>query len=145
MVQTGIPRPAEPTNPAEPDAVDAQQFVYNPPDRFPTVVAGVVDRIWRSRKPAYEAFIHDHRALVLESDRWAPRRIGIRTWTTPGKYADENLLWWLTGDGWVGTETVGEAPYPGIAYVRERMARDYTLAFLSSLAELPPYPVWKSS
>jgi hypothetical protein len=146
VARTNLPRPPETQAPIEPsDAVQEEHFVFNPPDRFPTVIAGVVDRIYRSRKPAYEAFITDHRSLVIETDRWAPRRIGTRTWSSPGKHADETLFWWLTGDGWVGTEMPEDVPDFGIAYVRERMVRPHTLTFLASLAELPPYPIWKSS
>ncbi len=145
VARTGIPRPPEPVELIEPDQVQPPSFEFDPVDRFPTVVFGVIDRIYRSRKPAYEAFVDAHRALVVQTDRWAPRRIGLRTWSTPGKNADPALLWWLTGSGWIGTETLEEAPVPGIAYVRERMVRPHTLAFLSSLTDLPPYPVWKSS
>lgn len=145
VVRSDIPRPPEPGVSVHPDGMDPEPFVFNPPDRFPIVIGGAVDRIHRSRQPAYETFIHDHRVTVVESERWAPRRIGVETWTTPGRRADPSLLWWVTGDGWVGTETIEDAPDPGIAYVRERMVRDYTLNFLASLAELPPYPVWKSS
>jgi hypothetical protein len=139
-----IPEPERSALAFEPDAMEPVEVVSNPADRFPTVVTGVVDRIWRSRKPAYDAFIHNHRALVLTTERWAPSRIGARTWSTPGKHAEGGPLWWLTGDGWVGGASLDDAPDPGIAYVRERAARDYTLTFLGSLAELPPYPIWKS-
>jgi hypothetical protein len=145
VARTALPRPPEPTEPIEPDATQPAEFVFDPVDRFPTVIAGVVDRIHRSRKPAFEAFIEGQRSLVIETDRWAPRRIGTRTWSTPGRYADDSLVWWLTGDGWIGTETTDVVPDFGIAYVRERMVRPHTLTFLADLAELPPYPVWKSS
>ncbi len=145
VARADIPVPEAPPAAFQPDATEPMATESNPADQFPTMVTGVVDRIRRKYEPAYESFIHDHRAIVMTTERWAPYRIGTRTWSTPGKYADPDLLWWLTGDGWVGTETMEEAPYPGIAYVRERMARDHTLTFLGSLAELPPYPIWKSS
>ena len=115
----------------------------NMPDRFPTLIAGRVDRISKRHIDGYEAFIADHRAIVLTAQQWAPRRIGIRSWSTPGKYADRDLLWWATGDGWVGTASIEEAPTPGVAYVRERGADTHTLTYLGQLAEMDPYPLWR--
>ena len=54
-------------------------------------------------------------------------------------------MWWQTWDGWVPTPSDGTAPDPGMAYVTERRAVTHTLTYLGSLAELPPYPVWRSS
>ena len=127
----------------EPDATGPEPFIANPTDRFVTIVSGVVDRIYRSRKPFYEGFSYDHNVVVLTTDKWAPRGVGPRITRTPGRYADRSLLWWQTADGWVGTETVDEAPHPGIAYVTERRVEAGTIGFLGSLAELAPYPVWR--
>lgn len=145
VARSGIPRPPATDVQVVPAALEAAPAAPNPRDRFTTIVAGVVDRIWKSRKPAYEEFVADHRSVVLETERWAPYRIGTRTWSTPGKHADTDLLWWLTGDGWVGTEHFDDAPYPGMAYVREKSAQPQTLTYLASLTELHPFPVWKAS
>ena len=113
------------------------------PDSFATIIAGRVDRIWRSRQDEYREFIESHRSLVLVDDGWAIRYIGQKSWNSPGKYADAGLLWWNTGDGWVGTETLEDVPNQGFAYLTERRATPWTLAFLGSLAEAPPMPVWR--
>jgi murein DD-endopeptidase MepM/ murein hydrolase activator NlpD len=139
-----ITEPAPPQAPLPHDAVAPSDELYVA-DRFMTIVTGVVDKIWRSRQEAYQQFITDHRSIVLTTDRWAPRRIGTGSWTYPGKYADADAVWWLTGDGWISTAPGDAAPTPGSAYVTERLAQPQTLAFLGSLAELPPMPVWKSS
>jgi murein DD-endopeptidase MepM/ murein hydrolase activator NlpD len=126
------------------DAVVATSERYVP-DRFNTIIVGVVDKIRRSRQEAYDAFIVGHRSIVLTTERWAPRRVGLGSWTWPGKYADEKSLWWPSGDGWVATPMTDDAPDPGIAYVTEKLAQPQTLNFLGSLTELPPMPVWRSS
>ena len=128
----------------EPDSPEAARIDENIPDRFVTLIAGRTDRIYRSYRDEYEDFVAAHRSLVIEDDRYAPRYVGTKTWNSPGRYADRTLLWWLTGDGWVGTESLDEAPSPGFAYVTERRALPWTLAHLGSVAELPPMPIWKS-
>ncbi len=126
-----------------PDAEKPPTIKPNTPDRFPTIISGRVDRIWRSHQDEYADFIENHRSLVLADDGWANRFLGQRSWSSPGKYADGSLLWWSTGDGWIGTETLEDAPDPGFAYLTERRATPWTLAFLGSLTEAPPMPVWK--
>jgi hypothetical protein len=115
----------------------------NTPDRFATIIAGRVDKIWRSRQDEYTAFTEDHRSLVLTDSQWANRSLGEKSWDSPGRHADRKLLWWPTGDGWVGTRTLVNAPEQGYAYLTERRATPWNLAFLGSLAELPPMPLWK--
>jgi hypothetical protein len=115
----------------------------NTPDRFATIIAGRVDKIWRSRQDEYAAFTEAHRSLVLTDSRWAIRSLGEKSWNSPGRHADRKLLWWHTGDGWVGTRTVLNPPAPGFAYLTERRATPWNLAFLGSLTELPPMPLWK--
>lgn len=130
------PRVLEPVDIASP-VVDVDI-----PDRFATLISGRVDRIWRSRQAAYESFILEHKALVLTDGKWAKTQLGQKSWNSPGKYADPDLLWWNTGDGWVGTESIDEAPPQGYAYLTERRATPWTLAFLGSIAEAQPMPVW---
>jgi hypothetical protein len=139
-----IPDPHAPVLAVTPDADVPVPFEYNPPDRFTTIIAGVVDRIHRSRVETFEAYAFDHLSIVLTSETWAPHGIGEPSRSWPGKGADQTLLWWHTGTGWVGTSTIDEAPHPGFAYVTEKLAQPQTLNFLSSLAELPPHPVWLS-
>ena len=127
----------------EPDAVEPEPYVANPEDRFVTVVTGVVDRIYRSRKPHYEQFSYDHNVVVLTTEKWAPRGVGTPISRKLSRYADRSLFWWPTADGWVGTETFDEPPDPGIAYVTERRIDAGTVGFLGSLAELEPYPIWR--
>ena len=138
-----IPDPDGATPQVEP-ADAATPKVITPVDRFTTLLVGVVEKIWRSRRPAYDEFIVDHRSVVLTTERWAPTRIGVRSWSSPGKHADPDLLWWPTGDGWIGTTTMDEAPAPGFPYVTARRFGPATLTFLGNLAETPPSPIWRS-
>ncbi|MEZ5175665.1 MAG: M23 family metallopeptidase [Acidimicrobiia bacterium] len=126
------------------DEYGLKPLASSEPDRFSTIIAGRIDKIWRSRTEAFEAFATDHRSVVLVADRWARRNLGLRSGASPGRYADRDLLWWATGDGWIGTETALVAPDRGHAYVTERMATPWTLAFLGSLAEAEPVPRWKA-
>jgi hypothetical protein len=115
----------------------------NTSDRFATIIAGRVDKIWRSHQDEYATFTEDHRSLVLTDSQWANQSLGEKSWNSPGRHADRNLLWWHTGDGWVGTPTLVSAPEQGYAYLTERRTTPWNLAFLGSLAELPPMPFWK--
>lgn len=115
----------------------------SPPDRFATIISGRVDKIWRSRQEAYAAFIDSHRSLVLTDSQYANRSLGAQSWDSPSRNADRNLLWWQTGDGWVGTRSLSTSPDQGFAYLTERRATPWNFTFLSSLAEIPPMPVWK--
>jgi len=146
IVETAaLPAPPETRTIQSPDGLVPPVVEPNTTDRFPTIIAGAVDRIWRSRKDEYATFTKEHRSLVLVSSRWANRNLGQKSWNSPGKSADRNLLWWTTGDGWIGTESLQDVPSPGFAYVTERRATPWTLAFLGSLAEAPPLPVWKEN
>lgn len=127
-----------------PDATQAPVMESNPVDQFATIIAGNTDDIWNSRQAAFHDYTNAHQSLVLDSTSRGTRYVGHRSTASPGKYADRSLVWWATGDGWVGTEPGAEPPDRGYAYVTERLATPWTLAFLGSLAETPPMPVWKS-
>ena len=81
----------------------------------------------------------------MQAERYAPKSIGARSWSFPGKDASETVLWWPTGDGWKATTSIDDVPEPGFAYLTERRALPWALAFLADLAELPAMPVWRSS
>jgi murein DD-endopeptidase MepM/ murein hydrolase activator NlpD len=139
-----LPKPLASTIQLPADAQPPPEVEMNMPDRFSTLIAGRVDRIPRKHRDAYEAFIERHRAIVFTAERWAPHRIGVRSWSSPGKHADRDLLWWRTGDGWVGTASIDEIPSQGVAYVRDRDADTHTLTYLGQLAEMEPYPLWRA-
>lgn len=144
VVETSpFPSPREPVPGPMPDAPLVFDTEPNPTDRFSTIIAGAVDRVWRSRADELESFSRNHRSVVLAQERRANRYLGQPSRSSPGKYADRNLLWWATGDGWIGTQSLEDAPSPGFAYVTERLATPWTLAFLGSLADSPPMPLWK--
>ena len=138
-----LPSPPVDTTQLPADAQPPPDTEMNTPDRFPTVIAGRVDRISRKHLDAYETFISEHRSVVLVADRWAPNRVGVRSWSSPGRYADRDLLWWHTGGGWIGTASIDDIPSQGVAYVRERDADKHTLTYLGQLAEMEPYPLWR--
>jgi hypothetical protein len=144
MVETAA-LPTDTAAPIEGLHAGMQQPMVEPntPDRFVTIIAGRVDKIWRSRQDEYATFIEDHRSLVLTDTRWANRSLGEKSWNSPGRHEDRNLLWWHSGDGWIGTRTNLNPPAPGYAYLTERRATPWNLAFLGSLTELPPMPLWK--
>jgi murein DD-endopeptidase MepM/ murein hydrolase activator NlpD len=145
IVESGpVPMTEIPAN-LQPDGLASVPYDNNTPDAFVTVVSGVVDRIWRSRVDEYQDFASDHRTIVLSSDIWAKRGIGEKSWNSPGKYAEEEAVWWLTGDGWVSQPPADPAPQRGVAYLTEKRAVPWTLSYLGFLAEMPPMPVWKSS
>ncbi|MCZ7533630.1 MAG: M23 family metallopeptidase [Acidimicrobiia bacterium] len=116
----------------------------SPVDSFATIVAGRIDKIWRSRTEAFETFAAEHRSLVLVSDSYGSRNLGSRSGTSPSSAADRNLYWWATGDGWIGTDSMFKVPDRGYAYLTERRATPWTLTFLGSLTEADPMPIWRT-
>ncbi len=100
MVETAaLPVTPSPTVRAVPDATEAPTFEPNTPDRFATIISGRVDRIWRSRQDEYLDFISSHRSLVLTDAHWASTNLGEKSWTSPGKHADAELLWCTPAPG----------------------------------------------
>ncbi len=116
----------------------------SPVDSFATIVAGRIDKIWRSRTKAFEAFAAEHRSVVLVSDTYGSRYLGASSGSSPTSHADQNLYWWVTGDGWIGTDSMFKVPDRGYAYLTERRATPWTLAFLGSLTEADPMPIWRT-
>ncbi len=127
-----------------PDAEPMNPPKTNPKDRFSTIISGTIDRMYRSYKPTYEQFVEEHRSIVLASDTRARTSLGERSRKRPDKYVDRTLLWWNTGDGWIGTDSIDDVPPFGYAYVTERRATPWTLTFLGSLSEVPAMPLWKA-
>ncbi|MDA2978156.1 MAG: M23 family metallopeptidase [Actinomycetota bacterium] len=146
LVETqSIPKLETQRVPSVPEALEEWEAREpNPTDVFATVIAGRIDKIWRSRVEPFEEFSAEHRSLVLVSESYGARYLGLRSTASPGRHADRDLLWWATGDGWIGTATIEEVPNRGYAYVTERLATPWTLAFLGSLAETPQVPRWKA-
>jgi len=127
-----------------PDSNEAPKLQTNIPDQFSTIIAGVTDRIYKSRQLPFRKYAADHRVLVIESETWAPRNIGHRSWGSPGRWADRSKVWWGTGAGWIGTDPGAEAPEFGYAYLSEQRVNNSTLTFLGSLAETGQFPIWRS-
>ncbi len=127
----------------EPDTGEAENL-FGAPDRFTTLIAGRTDRISRRYQAFFEQFALEHKVIVMQSDRYAPKSIGEPSWSFPGADADDTVFWWPTGDGWTATDSPDDVPYTGFAYLTERRALPWTLTFLADLAELPAMPVWRS-
>jgi hypothetical protein len=139
---TAFPAPPDRPVPIVPDATAIATAEHDPPDRFVTIIAGALDRMWRKNAAAYEEFTAEHLALTFRNDVWAQTRLGNAANSKPSRYEDKGLLWWNTGDGWIGTAAGQDAPEPGFAYVTEQRVRPWTIAYLTSLSSLPPTPVW---
>ncbi len=127
-----------------PDSDEVPTIGPNIEDRFTTIIAGRIERIRKSRIDELEDFSKSHQSLILHSASWGRKYLGQRSWVSPGRYADRTLLWWPTGNGWVGTESMNDIPSQGIAYVTEGRATPWTFAYLASLAELDQMPIWRS-
>jgi hypothetical protein len=145
MIVEPTPLPVPPPQSIEmrPDDTEPPPIEPDTPDRFATIITGRVDDIRRSHRDEYADFIRDHRSLVLTDEHWANRSIGQNSWNYPGRYGARGLLWWTTGDGWISTESLDDVPYSGYVYLTEKRATSWNLAYLSSLTELPPMPVWR--
>ena len=132
------------TDDANQDEFGFEALNQSPVDSFATIIAGRIDKIWRSRTTAFETFAVEHRSLVLVSAAYGSRYLGSSSGSSPGSYVDQNLYWWATGDGWIGTDSMFKVPDRGYAYLTERRATPWTLAFLGSLTEADPMPIWRT-
>ena len=140
---TPFPEVEERSAPMVPDATEPITIEHMPPDRFVTIIAGAIDRIRRRKNvTAYDEYTAEHLALTFNTGRWGRERIGSRSWSKPLRYADKDVLWWNTGDGWVATGSLDDVPPPGFAYLTEKRVNPWTLTYLASLSTLPPTPVW---
>jgi murein DD-endopeptidase MepM/ murein hydrolase activator NlpD len=111
---------------------------------------------------ALNQFAIDHRTAVLSSGATAIEGLSNVAGSTPSS-AEESLatstkarrasisddpptplpIWWNTGDRWAWADDMADMPDHGVAYLTEAQATPWTLAFLSSVVELDPMPIWR--
>jgi murein DD-endopeptidase MepM/ murein hydrolase activator NlpD len=107
----------------------------------------------------FDQFTVDHRAAVLSSGAEAVTDLGTVEGPTPTRSQESAAsarrasntgtpstplpVWWNTGDDWVCTYDPSDIPERGIVYLTQDQATPWTLAFLSSMAELDPMPLWR--
>jgi murein DD-endopeptidase MepM/ murein hydrolase activator NlpD len=111
---------------------------------------------------AIDQYTIDHRSIVLITDSEAIADLTAVEGPTPSRGEESAAstakarkastteepptplpLWWNTGDEWVWTDDPLDIPERGIVYLTEAQATPWTLAFLSSLVELEPMPLWR--
>jgi murein DD-endopeptidase MepM/ murein hydrolase activator NlpD len=112
---------------------------------------------------AFEQYTVEHRTLVLQTGSGGVADITSIEGATPTRcdesadYStrarraanDENEtvtplpLWWNTGAEWVWTDSLEDVPERGTAYLTAEQATPWTLAFLASISELDPVPLWR--
>jgi len=112
---------------------------------------------------AFERYTAEHRTLVLQTGSVGVADITLIEGATPTRsdeseaYStrarraanDENEtvtplpLWWNTGTEWVWTDTLEDVPERGTVYLTAEQATPWTLAFLASISELDPVPLWR--
>jgi murein DD-endopeptidase MepM/ murein hydrolase activator NlpD len=68
----------------------------------------------------------------------------VGSWASglPGSDANRDGLWWMAADGWRLTDSIDEAPSPGVALVEGRGPFAATVAYLVSTARAPQMPLW---
>jgi len=159
--------PAE-INPAEDDMGD-DLVEGDPVDRFATIIARSADEVQLKTASdaendaeyleVFDQFTVDHRAAVLSSGAVAITDLGTVEGPTPTRSQESAAsarrasntdtpttplpMWWNTGDDWVWTYDPSDIPERGIVYLTQEQATPWTLAFLSSMAELDPMPLWR--
>jgi hypothetical protein len=105
---------------------------------------------------AFDQYTTDHRAAVLSSGSEAATDLSTVVGSTPtgtqesaanarrALSSDTPLpMWWNTGDDWVWTYDSSNVREFGIVYLTQDQATPWTLAFLASIAELDPMPLWR--
>jgi hypothetical protein len=111
---------------------------------------------------AFEEYTVNHRSVVLSAESEAVSELSSVEGPAPTR-SDESQapslsarrasntetrptplpLWWNTGDGWVWTDDPLDMPARGIVYLTDVQATPWTLAFLTSLVEADPVPLWR--
>lgn len=125
----------------EPDT-PPRTFEPEDADRFTTLIGGRLASISRSVKDRIEELGLHHKIVILSGKRSAPTGIGPAINDKPSEYANRNGLWWITSEGWLMSESMEEAPDPGLAYVEEDHADDATTSYLISQMIAPAMPLW---
>jgi murein DD-endopeptidase MepM/ murein hydrolase activator NlpD len=111
---------------------------------------------------AFEEYTVNHRSVVLAAgseavsdlssvEGPAPTRndesqapsLTARRASNTGTLPTPLPLWWNIGDGWVWTDDPLDMPGRGIVYLTDAQATPWTLAFLTSLVEVDPVPLWR--
>ena len=106
-------------------------------DLHVTVLAGgKPDSRW-----ALDPLTEGHQIIILSGKRPDPT-IGADGLDHPGPNANRDGLWWRTADGWRLTTSEEDAPERDLAYLVRSDVDPSSLAFLSSLAQAPPMPLW---
>ena len=130
--------------PAETDAETDESARPGIPDGFTAVddahvtvlAGGKPDSRW-----ILDALAEDHPIIILSGKRPDPS-IGTDGLDHPGPDANRDGLWWRTADGWRLTTTDEQPPERDLAYLVRSDVDGSSLAFLSSLAQAPPMPLW---
>ena len=79
---------------------------------------------------------------VIVTDGNSADDVGSSVSDLPGPEANRDGLWWMTADGWRLTDSIDDAPSPGIALVEGRGSYAATVAYLVSAARSPQMPLW---
>ncbi len=130
--------------PAETDAEAEESARPGVPDGFVAVddlhvtvlAGGKADSRW-----TLDALAEDHPVIILSGNRPDPT-IGTDGLDHPGPDANRDGLWWRTADGWRLTTVDERPPERDFAYLVRSDVDRSSLAFLSSLAQAPPMPLW---
>ncbi|MFV1999944.1 MAG: M23 family metallopeptidase [Acidimicrobiia bacterium] len=111
-------------------------------DRFTTLIGGRLASIADSLRKQIETLGFHHKIVILSASRAAPSGVGFPANGRPAPDANRDVLWWNTSSGWMWSDSVEEAPDPGLAYVDEDHANEATTAYLMSQAAAPAMPLW---
>ncbi len=118
----------EPENPYRYESVDP---------RFAVVIVG-----GKPNRAPDLGLLWEETPVITLAGRTPSADVGVDGMSKPDQNVNHNVLWWLTAQGWVMTESIEDAPDVGLAYVRDEDMDEWTLAFLASMAEAPQMPLW---
>ncbi|MEN8238968.1 MAG: peptidoglycan DD-metalloendopeptidase family protein [Actinomycetota bacterium] len=157
-----FPVPYTPPVRMAPDSTASAEVEVNLADRFATIISGTIEAIDPEFIETFDQYTVDHRSIVLATGSEAVGELSTVEGSTPtrGQESEASVvkarrasntdepptplpLWWNTGDEWVWTDDPLDVPNRGIVYLTEAQATPWTLAFLSSLVELDPMPLWR--
>jgi len=136
----------EPTAPSSNDSpgteIPPMTFAAERTDRFTTLIGGHLASIAQGLREQIDSLGLHHKIVILSASRTAPSGIGFPANDRPGPDANRDTLWWNTSEGWRFSESIEDAPNPGLAYVDEDHANEVTTSYLMSQATAPAFPLW---
>ncbi|NHZ70657.1 MAG: peptidoglycan DD-metalloendopeptidase family protein [Proteobacteria bacterium] len=124
------------------DEPESMVFDSQEEDRFTTLIVGRADIIVPELQEQIDHYGLEHKIVLISTARRAPSKVDSPAWTQPGADANRDFLWWNTARGWLISDTLENAPEPGLAYLAVGVLDAPLVAYVMSQTTAPAMPLW---